>query len=227
MEFAKINLRHLRDSTGTVRKRRETYGTIRASKALRPHVDRIHSQADQLAGDCMKGRRMTQMLRDRDYWEKLAEGAGSGVLRYVPPDMDIPVPAECDRMAVRRACSRYVVAKGDAAPESENSSMLGLQDRLNYSEFFATTADNSDADGAEGLSVLGNVSMAAFVVAVTGLSLEAYVGVTYEDVVMALNTSANSTKEYIFMVETEYFAATELLYARRRLAEHTAAGAER
>lgn len=159
---------------------------------------------------------MAEMLRDQEYWEDLLLESELGVLRYLPPDLDIPIPTEDDRQAVRAARRRYVVASGADEPENALSGARALRDRLTFSEFF----EGPEAAQFEKLyvrgSVVANETMCEFAVAVAGVSREIYAAVTYEDMVVIRNNNEYSQLEYIYFVETEYLAATELIYTSRR-----------
>ncbi|NTF18007.1 hypothetical protein G6L37_06290 [Agrobacterium rubi] len=152
---------------------------------------------------------MAKTLRDEEYWEELLLESELGVLRYLPPDLDIPVPTETERRLVREARRRYVLATGCGDPENEQAAIRAARDRLTLPE-----AEQLEELYALG-SVLANEQMGDFVVAVTGLDFDTYVAVTYEDMVVLWNCEENTLLTYTIYVEREYLAATELIYSNR------------
>jgi len=159
---------------------------------------------------------MTGTQRDVAYWEELILESELGELRYLPPDLDIPVPSEEDRRLVRDARRRYVLAADCGEAESAQAASRAARDR-------ETFADILDLPAAENLAalyslgtVLANEQMGDFVVAVTGLDHDTYAAVTYEDMVVLWNCVEHSPDEYAKLVEREYLAATELIYEARR-----------
>jgi hypothetical protein len=158
---------------------------------------------------------MTELLRDAEYWDDLLLGSELGVLRYLPPDQDIPVPTDAERRLVRDARRRYILASGQDEPEDVRAADRARRDRGMFGEILEFPEVEQFEDMDLPGSILVNETMGDFVVAATGLSFEIYVAVTYEDVIVLRNTAQCSLEEYILYVEMEYYVATELIYTNR------------
>ncbi|MNU30422.1 hypothetical protein D3C71_189070 [compost metagenome] len=158
---------------------------------------------------------MTEVLRDAEYWKNLFLKSELGVVRFVPPDQDIPVPTDEERFLVRDASRRYLLAAGHVEPESRKAQERAMRDQGTFSDILefpeVEQFDGMDLPG----SVLVNESMGDFVVAATGLSYDTYVAVIYEDVIVGKNTPDCALADYIRYVEMEYFVASEIIYADR------------
>ncbi len=167
------------------------------------------------ASNALENAFMTELLRDIEYWEDLLLGSELGVMRYMPPDADIPVPTDSERRLVRDARRRYILASGQDEPEDVRAADRAMRDRGMFGDILEFEEVEQFEDMDLPGSVLVNETMGDFVVAVTGLSYEIYVAVTYEDVIVLKNTPQCSLADYIYYVEMEYFVATELIYTNR------------
>lgn len=167
------------------------------------------------ASNALENAFMTELLRDAEYWEDLLLGSELGVLRYLPPDQDIPVPSDDERRLVRDARRRYILASGQDEPEDVRAADRARRDRGMFGDILEFEEVEQFEDMDLPGSVLVNETMGDFVVAATGLSYDIYVAVTYEDVIVLKNTPQCSLADYIYYVEMEYFVATELIYSNR------------
>lgn len=167
------------------------------------------------AANALENALMTELLRDAEYWEDLLLGSELGVLRYLPPDQDIPVPSDDERRLVRDARRRYILASGQDEPEDVRAADRARRDRGMFGDILEFEEVEQFEDMDLPGSVLVNETMGDFVVAATGLSYDIYVAVTYEDVIVLKNTPQCSLADYIYYVEMEYFVATELIYSNR------------
>lgn len=167
---------------------------------------------------------MTVMLRDVAYWEDLMLESELGTLRYLPPDLDIPIPTEEDRWLVREARRRYVLATGCGEPDSARAASRAARDRETFADIFDLPEAEDLAELYELGTVLANEQMDDFVVAATGLDHEVYVAVTYEDMVVLWNSEEHPMGDYAARVEREYLAATSIIYQSRRSMEFVRRG---
>lgn len=176
---------------------------------------------------------MTNTTRDIHFWENKMKDSPLGVLRYMPPDADIPVPTDEHRMVIAEARKRYQIAIGLVEPDGSFEHGRRNMDRM-YFEHILSRPSLLDVDDALmdeddvhlKHSIFGDDAQADFIMAVTGLPTLTYVGVMYEAAVVELNIDGLNDVEYGRAVEWEYLAASMIVdltrdtrkeLARRRL----------
>ncbi len=161
---------------------------------------------------------MTTNKRDIHFWQNKMKDSPLGVLRYMPPDAEIPVPTDEQRKAILDARKRYQIAIGLVQPEDAVEVGRFNMDQM-YFEHILGRPSLLDVDDAlmseEDVhlkhSVFGDDAQADFIMAVTGLPTLTYVGVIYEAAVVELNIEGLNDVEYGRAVEMEYLAASMIV----------------
>lgn len=161
---------------------------------------------------------MTNTTRDIHFWENKMKDSPLGVLRYIPPDTDIPVPTDEHRKAIAEARKRYQMAIGLMEPDEPFECGRLNMDRMYFEHILSrpslldvddTLMDEEDVHLKH--SIFGDDAQADFIMAVTGLPTLTYVGVMYEAAVVELNIEGLNDVEYGRAVELEYLAASMII----------------
>jgi hypothetical protein len=162
--------------------------------------------------------------RDAQFWENKMKDSPLGILRYMPPDAGIPVPTDEDRKAVLDALRRFSLAIDLDTPDDVLEARLVHRDRMYFRHILETDEPILDEeefnDPRERIlaeSEFGYLKQAAFILAVTGLTTEAFIGAMYEITAASSNNTHLSDGEYQRRIEKEYLAALMLLEMEREV----------